>query len=69
MSTNLFQSVKQAIFNLDPHDVRNQAERPSASGCMRRSEQRTGKWRVSCASADLELKRAELGHMLFRAGS
>ena len=28
MSMNLFQNVKQAISNLDPQDIRNQAERP-----------------------------------------
>jgi hypothetical protein len=69
MSTNLFQSVKAAISNLDPHDVRNQAERPIRVGLHAGSDRAYRQMENFFLPPQIsERKRAELGRILFRAG-
>ncbi len=69
MSLNLFQSVKQAISNLDPQEVRDQAERPVRIGLHARSEQAYGEMARFFVPREVsDLKRMELGNTLMRAG-
>lgn len=68
MSLNLFQSVKQAISNLDPQEVRDQADRPVHIGIHARSEQAYLEIERFLAPDQLsDRKRVELNGMIRRA--
>ena len=67
MSMSLFQSVKQAISNLDPQEVRDQADRPVRIGLHAGTEQAYAEMvRFFLPQEVSELKRRELGNMLVR---
>jgi len=68
MSMNIFQSVKQAIWSLDPQDIRDQAERPIRIGLHAESEpayRQMEHFFVPLQTSDQ--KRVELSRILFRA--
>lgn len=68
MSLNLFQSVKQAIGNLDPQEVRDQADRPLRIGLYASSGQAYQEMLRFFAPAEIsDRKRIELGGILQRA--
>ena len=68
MSMNIFHSVKQAIGNLDPQEVRDQADRPFRIGLHAGSEQTYFEMqRFFAPSAVSNLKRIELAGMVRRA--
>ena len=70
MSNNLFQSVKAAIQNLDPQEVRNQADQPFRIGLHASSEQAYAEMERYLAPAEMsEGRRIELRSILRRAAA
>jgi len=68
MSMNLFQSVKNAISNLDPQEVRDQADRPILIGLHAESERAYRQMANFFTPPQIsEHKRIELSRILFRA--
>jgi hypothetical protein len=68
MPSNLFHSVKQAISNLDPQEVRDQADRPFRIGLHARSEAAYAEMeRFLIPERVSDAKRAELRRIVTRA--
>jgi hypothetical protein len=68
MSTNIFQSIKNAISNLDPQEVRDQADRPIRIGLHAGTERTYRQMANFFAPPQIsDHKRIELSRILFRA--
>lgn len=70
MSVKIFQGIKQAISNLNPQEIRDQAERPVRIGFHATSELAYSQMEAFFAPAEIsESRRMELRHVLYRASS
>src|ERR1035438_6672589 len=59
MSLNLFQTVKDAISHLNPHDIREEADRPLRVGLFANSERAYQQMEAYFAPASLSVNRRE----------